>query len=78
MGVCFNNLWKLLIDKKMNKQALIHQAHISPNTVSKMAKDEMVSLEIISKVCLALNCKIEDVVEIVPDSKPYLEVKHEQ
>ena len=63
MAVDYSNLWKLLIDKKMNKSQLKEAAHISTNAVAKLGKNETVSLETLEKICIALECKIEDVVD---------------
>lgn len=67
MAVCYNNLWKLLIDKNMNKTQLKENAGISFNVMAKMGRNETVSFESIEKICTALNCNIGDVIEIVPD-----------
>ena len=62
----YYGLWKLLIDRKMNKSQLKAVAHISTNAIAKMGKNESVSLETISKVCTALECNIEDIIRIIP------------
>jgi DNA-binding Xre family transcriptional regulator len=67
MAVCYNKLWKLLIDKKMKKKELIALSGVSKSTIAKMAKDEHVSTETIVKICGALNVNIEDIVEVIPD-----------
>jgi DNA-binding Xre family transcriptional regulator len=68
MGVYFmisyDPLWKLLIDKKITKTELREKVGFSTNTLSKLSKNESVTLSILEKICLCLNCKIEDVVEI--------------
>ena len=64
MQVSYSRLWKLLIDKKMNKTALKEVAGISNSTLAKMGKDETVSMEVIGRICDALNCRVEDVVVI--------------
>lgn len=63
MSVSYSKLWKLLVDKKMNKSQLRNAAGISTNAVAKLGKNEKVSLETLEKICYALNCNIEDVVE---------------
>ena len=63
MPVSYSKLWKLLIDRKMNKSQLRDIACISTNAVAKMGKNEPVSLETLEKICSALNCNIEDVME---------------
>jgi len=65
MAVDYSKLWKLLIDKKMNKSQLRGAAHISTNAVAKFGKNETVSLETLEKVCSALNCGIEDIIDFV-------------
>lgn len=68
MSVSYNNLWKMLIDKKISKGELRKSTGISTGTMAKMRNDEPVTLTIIEKICKELKCNIEDVVEIVPDS----------
>lgn len=67
MAVDYSKLWKLLIDRKMNKSQLKDIAHISTNAVAKLGKNEKVSMETLEKICFALECNIEDVVEIMRD-----------
>jgi len=67
MSVCYNKLWKLLIDKKMKKKDLIEQTGISRTTIAKMGRDENVSTDVLSKICGALNVDIGDIVEMIPD-----------
>lgn len=66
MARSYNKLWKLLVDKKMNKTQLRQSARITTNAMSKMAKDEPVTLETLEKICGVLDCNIEDIVEIIP------------
>lgn len=66
MAVSYKRLWKLLIDKDMKKKDLCAKAGISPASVTKMGH---VTTEILLKICTALNCGIEDIMEIVPDDK---------
>lgn len=63
MSVDYSNLWKLLVDKKMNKSQLRDAAGISTNAVAKLGRNEAVSLETLEKICSALNCNIEDVMK---------------
>ena len=67
MKVSYKRLFKLLIDRNMKKKDLQHSAGLSPASISKMAKDEYVSMEVIVKVCAALKVSIEDIMEIVPE-----------
>jgi len=64
MAVSYDKLWKLLIDKKMNRTALKDAAGISFNVLAKMGKDEAVSMESMLKICKALDCDISDVMEV--------------
>lgn len=68
MAVSYKRLFKLMIDKKMRKKDLCELAGVSTSTMSKMGRDEIVSLEVIDRICQKLNCNIEDVLEIQPDS----------
>ena len=65
MAVCYDNLWKLLIDKKMTKTELRIAADISTTTLAKLGKNETVSMDVMLRICKVLNCKIEEVIEIV-------------
>lgn len=67
MAVCYNNLWKMLIDRNMNKTDLKESADISFNVIARMGKNETVSFESIEKICLALNCSVGDIIEITKD-----------
>ena len=67
MKVSYKRLFKLLIDRNMKKKDLQHLAGLSPASISKMAKDEYVSMEVIVKVCATLKVSIEDIMEIVPE-----------
>ena len=67
MSVSYNRLWKLLIDRKINKTQLCRQAKISTNAMAKLGKNEDVRVEVLVRICTALNCRIEDIMEIVPE-----------
>lgn len=67
MAVSYKKLWKLLIDRDMKKKDLLAAAGISQSSLSKMKKNENVNMDIVVKVCKALNCDISDIVEIIPD-----------
>lgn len=69
MAVCYNNLWKLLIDKNMNKTELKEAAGISFNVMARMGKNEPISFESIEKICAVLNCDIGDIISIVQETK---------
>jgi len=67
MAVSYKKLWKLLIDKDMKKKELAEKAGISTASITKMGKNGHVSTELLLKICTALDCKIEDIMEITPD-----------
>ena len=64
MAICYNKLWKLLIDRKMKKKDLLEQTGISRGTLTKLNKDENVSTETLVRICTALKCDISDIVEV--------------
>lgn len=65
MTVNYNKLWKLLIDKSMLKKDLRAAAKITTNAMAKMGRNENVSTEVLCKICQVLECKLEDIMEIV-------------
>lgn len=65
MAVSYKKLWKLLIDKDIKKKDLIAMAKVSPATITKMGKNGHVTTEVLLKICSALNCNIEDIMEII-------------
>ena len=65
MRLSYNKLWKLLIDKGMNKRALSEQADISNTTVAKLGNGENVNTDVLLKICKTHECDISDIVEIV-------------
>ena len=69
MGVSYNRLWKLMIDKRISKTELTHIAGISTNAMAKLGRNEDVRMTVLEKICSALDCKIEDIVEIQNNDK---------
>lgn len=67
MGVSYKRLWKLLIDKEMTKGELSTSARIATSTVSRMSRNEYVSLEVLERICKTLNCDIRDIIEFCSD-----------
>ena len=67
MAVSYKKLWKLLIDKDIKKKDLCEKAKISPATITKMGKNGHVTTEVLIKICTALSCQIEDIMEIIPE-----------
>lgn len=67
MSISYNPLWHLLVDKKMKKGDLQALVNISNSTIAKLGKNEPVTLEILEKISVALDCRIEDIVEFIKD-----------
>ena len=67
MAVSYKKLFKLLIDREMKKKDLQKATGLSSSSVTKLAKDEHVSMDVIEKVCTALSVDIGDIMEIIPD-----------
>jgi len=67
MKVSYKKLWKLLIDKDMKKKDLCAKAGISPASVTKMGKNGHVTTDILQRICLALDCQIGDIMELIPE-----------
>lgn len=63
MAVSYDKLWKLMIDKKMNKSELCKTVKISSSTMAKMSNEEMVAMTVLEKICAELECNIGDIVE---------------
>lgn len=66
MAISYNKLWKLLIDRKMSKADLRRAAGIAPNTMTKLKRDEEVTLETLGKICAALGVNIGDIIDLLP------------
>ena len=67
MAMCYKKLWKLLIDRGLIKKDLREMAGLSTNVIAKMGKNGDVSTEVLRKICKALDCRLEDIVERLPD-----------
>lgn len=72
MPVDYKKLWKLMIDKNVNKTELTHLAGISTNAMAKLGRNEDVRVTVLEKLCTTLDCKLDDIVEFIPDSKTNL------
>ena len=69
MAISYNKLWKLLIDKKMSKADLRKAAGIAPNTMTRLRRDEEVTLSVLNKICKTLDVDIGDIMEFLPDAE---------
>lgn len=67
MTVSYKRLWKLLIDKEIKKKDLCAKAGISPSSLTKMGKNGHVTTEVLAKICTALECGVDDIMEVLPD-----------
>lgn len=77
MAVSYNNLWKLMIDKKINKSELCKTVKISSSTMAKMTNEEMVALPILEKICAELECNVGDIMEF-PELEDVKKKIHEE
>ena len=73
MAISYKKLWKLLIDKDMTAVDLRQATGIAPNTMTKLRRDEEVSMTVLVKICAVLNANIGDIMDLVPDSNSYTE-----
>ncbi len=69
MAISYNKLWKLLVDKKMSKADLRKAAGIAPNTMTRLRRDEEVTLTVLNKICTTLEVDIGDIVAFVPETE---------
>ena len=67
MAISYNKLWKLLVDKKMSKADLRKAAGIAPNTMTRLRRDEEVTLAVLNKICTTLEVDIGDIMEFLPE-----------
>lgn len=70
MAVSYKKLFKMLIDRDMKKKDFGELAGISSNTVSKLANNENVTMEVIEKICVNMGCAVDDILEFIPDQCP--------
>ena len=69
MAACYKKLWKLLIDKDMKKEDLRIKAGITTTAMAKLGRNETVHMDILLNICNALDCGLEDILEIVSEGK---------
>ena len=75
MDVSYNKLFKLLIDKEMKKTEFAKEVGISANTLAKLSRNETVSMDVIIRICRALECSVDEIMDILPETR--LEDKEE-
>ena len=67
MKICYDKLWKLVVDNKMKREDLARAAKISANTVTKLGKNKAVSLEVLLRICKVFHCDIGDIMEVIEE-----------
>ena len=67
MTFSYSKLWKMLIDKKMLKKDLMIMTNINSSTMAKLGKDLPVSMEVLGRICIALDCNVGDIVDVVKE-----------
>lgn len=67
MRISYNKLWKMLIDKDMNKHDLAEKSGVSSASIAKLSKGANITTDILLKICTALDCRIEDIMETIKD-----------
>lgn len=67
MAVSYNKLWKLLIDRNMNKTQLCERAKISTNAMARLGRNEDVRVEVLTRICVELGCTMDEIMEIIPN-----------
>ena len=67
MKISYKKLWIMLVEREMSKQSLRERCSIAANTMTKLNKGEKVSLDVLIKICEALNCNIGEIVDVLPD-----------
>lgn len=75
MDVCYNKLFKLLIDKNLKKTEFATLVGISQNTLAKLSHNEFVSMEILVRICRKMDCTLDEIVEILPETKEVVQMK---
>ena len=69
MAVQYNKLFKMMIDRKMTNNRLAKQAGISLNIITRLKRDEYIAMQTIEKICIALDCSVDDILEFIPESQ---------
>ena len=67
MKISYNKLWKMLIDRKMNKTDLRAKTKMGSNTMAKLGRDETISMDVLLRICDVLHCDVGDIMEVLPD-----------
>lgn len=76
MAVSYKKLFKMLIDRNMKKKDFRELTGISGNTVTKLANDENVTMEVIERICIRMGCTVDEIVDIIPDEQMGIEIEN--
>ena len=69
MRISYNKLWKMLIDQNMNKRDLAEKSGVSTASIAKLSKGANITTDVLLKICEAMNCRIEDILESIDDQE---------
>jgi DNA-binding Xre family transcriptional regulator len=72
MGMSYKKLWKLLIDRDLKKKDLVDLADISASSIAKLTRGQNIQTDILVKICVALECDVGDIMEVVSDKRVQL------
>ena len=75
LRISYNKLWKMLIDKNMNKQDLKNATGISSASIAKLGRGDNITTDVLLKICMTLDCDIADIMEITKDEKKHIKSK---
>lgn len=69
MAVCYNKLFKLMIDKKISNNELASKAGVSLNIITRLKRDQYIAMDTIEKICTALECSVDEILEFIPEDR---------
>lgn len=69
MSVCYNRLFKLMIDKKISNNELASKAGVSLNIITCLKRDQYIAMDTIEKICVALECSVDEILEFIPENR---------
>jgi DNA-binding Xre family transcriptional regulator len=75
LKLTYKKLWKLMIDREINRKTLAKMANISASTLTKLSKGDCVNTDMLVRICIALKCDLHDIVELVPDETDELNIE---
>lgn len=69
MAVCYNKLFKLMIDKKISNNELASKAGVSLNIITRLKRNQYIAMDTIEKICTALGCSVDEILEFIPEDR---------